>query len=377
MKFEIRKKVFIKNLEKVLKIANNKNSLPTLTGILFNVENNKISLIGSNGNTSIKVLIEEKESLLKIHSKGKFLINGRYLTTILKKIDEPKILIESTEDKFLNIKTELFNSELSIMDYSEYPNIDFECDEEKSFKINSKILAKNINDTIFTINENDRRTILTGINIKKIKNKLYFTATDSYRLAYKSIEIENKINDFNKTIPFLFANVISKIIIDENINEDIKLYFNEQFILVKIKNNIIKSKTIFGNFPDARKIIPNDFKTNTVIETRTLKKIIDRVTSISQSNLDENLVKIKIKKNKILFSSSISEIVNCEEILNNFEFIGNNQEITINGKYFFDAIKIFNENKIKINFIDEIKPIVINPLNNNDFIQLILPVRMY
>ena len=54
-----------------------------------------------------------------------------------------------------------------------------------------------------------------------------------------------------------------------------------------------------------------------------------------------------------------------------------NIKIAFSSKYMMEAIKVLDCDKIELCFNGEIKPIIINYVDNDDLTQLILPIRTY
>ena len=56
---------------------------------------------------------------------------------------------------------------------------------------------------------------------------------------------------------------------------------------------------------------------------------------------------------------------------------GNEIEIAFNAKYFSDALKCLSDEEIYLNFTSNVSPCVIIPVEGDEFLYLILPVRIY
>ena len=82
------------------------------------------------------------------------------------------------------------------------------------------------------------------------------------------------------------------------------------------------------------------------------------------------------KMEKILFNSS-KLLEELEEILDKSFYKGTPISISFSSKYATDAIRAFNEPKIKILFTGEMKPFIIKDFEKDDVIQLVLPVRTF
>ena len=51
--------------------------------------------------------------------------------------------------------------------------------------------------------------------------------------------------------------------------------------------------------------------------------------------------------------------------------------IAFSSKYMMDALRSFDSDEVKLLFNGEVKPIIVKANDNDDLIQLILPIRTY
>src|SRR5690625_6848993 len=74
----------------------------------------------------------------------------------------------------------------------------------------------------------ETRPILTGVNVKLDNKKLEFTATDSHRLALRTINIEDtEIDSMNVVIPGKSLQELSKILDDTDDEINVSLMNNQ------------------------------------------------------------------------------------------------------------------------------------------------------
>ena len=79
----------------------------------------------------------------------------------------------------------------------------------------------------------------------------------------------------------------------------------------------------------------------------------------------------------MIISSNIPEIGTVEEKIKIEKNNDREIKISFSSKYMMEAIKTFDSEEIELSFNGEIKPIIINYVDNNDLTQLILPIRTY
>ena len=85
MKFTINKNVILEGLNNVIKAVSNKNVIPVLNGIKFDLKNEGLYLTASDSELTIKVFIESKE-IEHIDKTGSIIIQSKYILDIIRKM---------------------------------------------------------------------------------------------------------------------------------------------------------------------------------------------------------------------------------------------------------------------------------------------------
>ena len=136
------------------------------------------------------------------------------------------------------------------------------------------------------------------------------------------------------------------------------------------------TRLINGNYPDTNKLIPDKFELKVKVNLNSFYNAIDRA-SLLTNNEEKNIIKLETKKNKMIISSNIPEIGNVEETLKVEKDNDSEIKIAFSSKYMMEAIKTFDSEEIELSFNGEIKPIILNYIDNDNLTQLILPIRTY
>ena len=82
MKFSIEKNVLLENLNNVVRGISNKNVIPILSGIKFELKNEGLTLTASDSELTIESFIE-KEKIRTIESEGTVIISSKYILEII------------------------------------------------------------------------------------------------------------------------------------------------------------------------------------------------------------------------------------------------------------------------------------------------------
>lgn len=373
MKFQIKQKILLEHLNNVIKGISTKNLIPILNCIKFDLTSEGLYLLSTDNEIAIKSFIPA-DKIENIEINGSILISGRYIYDIVKKFNNEIINIEEIIDSQVLITTKTSSFKLNCNKVNEFPSLDLDF-TNNPINIDKKSFKNTINQTLFAISQQESRPILTGVNFKINNSMMQVTATDSYRLSKKCLNLDNKIeNDVNIIIPGKNLNEINKLISEEEGNIELHLFPNK--IIFKQKNLIIMSRLINGDYPDTNKLIPSTSSIIVKVNLNNFYNAIDRASLLTISE-EKNIINLEIDKNIMIISSNIPEIGNVEEKIEIENKTDNDIKISFSSKFMLDAIKTFNSNDILLSFNSEILPIIITSSEEKDLTQLIVPIRTY
>ncbi len=373
MKLKIKQNILMEHLNYVIKGVSNKNLIPILNCIKFELTNEGLYLTSTDNDIAIKTFIDKKD-IESIDVTGEIVISGRYIFDIIRKLPNTIINIEEVVDSRLYIYTEKSSFYLNCNLVSDFPSIDLS-DHKSPIILDQKVLKMIYNQTSFASSTQETRPILTGINFKITEDKMECTATDSYRLAKKEILLNTKVEeDINVTIPTKNLGELVKMFI----NDEDKVYlhiFNNK-IIFKFNNIIMLSSLINGTYPDTSKLIPNQFKIMIQTNLNDIYNAIDRA-SLLTNETEKNTIRFESYKDEVIISSNIPEIGNVEEKISIKKQDEHDIKISFSSKYMMDALKTLESEEVHLLFNSEITPIIIKGSSNDQLTQLILPIKTY
>jgi DNA polymerase-3 subunit beta len=374
MKFSINKEILLEGLNNVSKALSSKTLIPVLNGIKFVLKKEGLYLIGSDSDITIQTFIEKDKYINSVEKEGSIILQGRYIVEIIRKLPNEIINIEVIDGLKTLISTKNTEFNLNGIDPNEYPNIKFE-ESKEPILLNKRIFKNIIMQTSFSISTQETRPLLTGVNFKINKDTMECIATDSYRLSKKVVKLDKKYNDpINIIVPGKNLMELFKIIDDEDNNIEIHIFNNK--ILFKLDNILFQTRLLNGTYPDTSKLIPEEYLIEIMCNTEEFYNVIDRA-SLLMNDRDKNIVKLETKKKIIVISSNAPEIGRVEERLDVNKKGDDDIKISFSARYMMEAIKSFKSEQIRILLNGEIKPIIIKALDDDNLIQLILPIKTY
>lgn len=365
MKIKVNQNELYKAVNIVQKAVSSRNTLPILAGIMIEASEDRLILTATDLELGIKTHIE-----CEIIEKGSIVVHARLLGDFVRKLPSNSIVnIETTQNNSIEIKC--LNSDFNILGNStlEYPNDSFE-NEGISFNLKSDSLRNMIKYTYFASAQDNIKPIFTGCLIE-IKDKICtFVALDGFRMAVKK-ENSDLDTDISAIVPSKALVEILRIL-EEN-DDDIKIILSNSHISFEIENTTIISNLLEGKFIDYKSIIKENYVSVIKIDNNKFKNSIERASLLARDDKN-NLIILDINDVNMQINSA-SEYGNAEENID-IEKKGENIKIGFNSKYVLDVLKVIETEYININFMGKNNPCFIKEENNENYIYMVLPVRI-
>jgi DNA polymerase-3 subunit beta len=363
-------------LEKALSVANkiipSKTPLNVLEGVKMETNDNQLILTTTDLENEFKAFIN-----CEVFSEGSVIIPSKELFKIVSKIDYPEIQLELEENKLI-INSLGFKAELTTISEGEYPELEFG-DFEDSIVLNSEDFENAINYVVYASSyPEDSNPVFAGILFEIEDNKINFVATDGSQLAFYSLNYKGsktKEANYKLIVPVKSLNAVIK-----ELNQEVSIGFNQNSISFSYDTEygkiVINSKLIEGNFPEYKEVIPSKFKTSFNVSKKPFLNAIKRVSLLSKSKELSGVIIFDISKNKLVIESIESEIGKAKEELVISNFKGESLNIAFNSKFLEDMLNKIKEDELKLSFIDSDSPLKCELENKEEFLYLLMPVRI-
>ncbi len=372
MKISVDRKFFSEQLGLVSKAISPQTTIPALTGIYLQVQPDRMILTGSDSDMSIQSTILPGElNQLVIEEPGEIIVEARYLNEIMKNMDCVTVVLETQDATQLTILTD--NGKYTLNGYVEdqYPPVDFSR-PTAGFTMDTEQLKKAVDQTRFACSDKDPRPVLGGVHFLADGETLRCSATDSYRLADKTMNFASD-NPFDITIPARTLTEITRL--PQNDLEKLEVYADRKRVQFIYDKTIIQSKLLEGAFPDVSRIIPSRFKAQLVINKEALRRAVDRVSFIR--NEKQFVIKMSLSPEEVRLITTSQEIGESTEKLTGHTYTGEPLELTINGTYLSQAIRALDGENIVLRFSGNLSPLLITAQDDEQTRMVLVPIRSH
>jgi DNA polymerase III sliding clamp (beta) subunit (PCNA family) len=231
MKFIVNSTALLRELQKLNGVISSNNTLPILDNFLFNINNNKMSIVASDLETTMMSSIS-----VEADEDGKITIPARILNDTLKTFsNQPLTFVVDSITFGIEMSSELGNYKLAGQNADEFPKMPT-LQASSSTTIKGDVLANAINKTLFASGNDELRPVMSGVFCELSSEQTTFVATDAHKLVrhtrFKVAGSELQITSEDLD----FANKAEERLSCQYEGEDMEIGFNSKFVIDMLNN---------------------------------------------------------------------------------------------------------------------------------------------
>ena len=322
------------------------------------------------------IIIRKTTDRLTVIEDGYALIPAKTILAFLKLMDGDVTL--TVDDKLkCTVKCGGKKSTITCLDAEDYVADFTFLRDEKTVKMNGVDFERIVLSTAHCVSTDQGRLILTGINFAfdAIRGVCEGTAISGFTLAQLKVKAETN-DSFNVTIPATTAKLIAKCISGK---AGVSFRFSNGLMIVDAYDITIQAPLLSGQYMDVPKFIMRSGKMSVKANAQDMLEAV-RMALIAAQGADKWLIVLNFEKEdtmtvKARCETSASDAdIGCDAW---GEMEDGAKEIAFNGVYLESALKASMEYAEEVSLLmnTTYTLMAITPVGNNDFYQMVLPVR--
>lgn len=360
-----------KDLASALGITNKavgvNNTLPVLNNVLIKAEGKKLYFTATNLEIAISYWIEAD-----IKNEGEITIPSKLLTNYVNYLKDDRVDFSVEEGDSILIKTSDSKTKVKGISANEFPSIPT-VEKEGGFTLTAKELGEAINQVAFAAALNTTRPILTGVYFKVNKDELKMAATDSYRLAEKTLKVSESSGDISCIVPVKTILELGTILASAKDEDKVDIIVSKNQIFISVDKVKITSRLIEGQFPNYEQVIPSTSKTKAYLSISELSLALKRINLFAKEN--NNKVLFKVGKEGVVITTDTTQLgVGEVEIKAKIE--GDENAIALNSQFVLDLLGNIGFKEVVLELGENASPAILRPGNKDDYIHIIMPLKI-
>jgi DNA polymerase-3 subunit beta len=229
----------------------------------------------------------------------------------------------------------------------------------------------------------DARPVLTGVSLEASAGSLTAAATDSYRLAVRTVPWDAGA-ETTALVPRRALDEARRSA--EQLGAEVRIAIEPSQVTFTFGDRRLTSRLIEGKYPDYRQLIPVGFERRLAVDRAELMEVVRRVSVVGESNTTATPVTLHVTSDTVRVTAGSGEVGQAEESLPG-TLEGEPIEIGFNPRYLSDGLDVTVSERVVLEFRDELKPAVLRPAPADDqdgsakeqvadFLYLLMPVRL-
>lgn len=347
-------------------IVERRQTLPILSNMLFQVTGGILNLTATDLEIEVRTF-----GSVDGEGEGEFTLPARKFIDICRALPEHSVLDISVDGARAVIKSGKSKFSLGILPASDYPNIEFIA-PDFSLEIEEATLKHLIENTAFSMAQQDVRYYLNGLLIEFDRGLIKAVATDGHRLALSEKSIEDA--DLSKKqylIPRKAVVELARML--DYTDKLVRIEFSQNLARFNVNETTFITKLIDGRFPDYNKVVPKICDKKAIIERHYLKDALGRASILSSEKYKG--IRLSFERNVLLIQAHNPEQEEAEEQID-VEYSEEPLTIGFNAGYLLDILNSISTDTVIIELANSNSSALVKNPQDEGSLYVLMPMRM-
>jgi len=370
MKFRVDRQEFTEAIAWATRVAGSRAALPALTGVLLEAGEGRLVCRATDLEVSAEISVPAT-----VDRPGRTLLAARFLAQLVARFPDAPVDIEDDGDR---VRITCGRAKFSVRrlqadDFPAMPRID---DQASRGTIKADAIARLVGQVgrAAAVGD-DARAVLTGVNLEARDGRLVAAATDTYRLAARSLAFEDAIEG-DAIVPVRALQEVARAAGEVGGNVTIVLGAGQVSFL--LGDRTLTSRLIEGPFPNYRSLLPETSEVTVLVERAALTEALQRVAVVASAQTNTPVL-LSFSTDGVEIQASNQEAGDASEQLA-AKVEGGELEIAFNPAYLLAGLEATGTEIVRFELRDGLRAAVIKPHGPagevDDLTYLLMPMRV-
>ncbi|RMG84932.1 MAG: DNA polymerase III subunit beta [Bacteroidetes bacterium] len=369
MKFSVSSSELLKQLQVAGGAIGSNPVLPILEDFLFKIENNNLTILATDLETSIITQVEVMSD-----SDGMVAVPAKILLDTLKALPEQPITLAVDEENFsVQITSAYGKYKLAGENGADFPEIPTP-EGVDSITVPAPTLSNAILKTLFATSNDELRPAMTGVYFQVDFTKLTVVATDAHKLVkYAFSDVVSEVSTsfiVPKKALTLLKNALPS-------GGEVTLAFNQANAFFTFDNTTLVCRLIDARYPDYNAVIPTDNPNLLTLPRVDFQNSLKRIAIYA--NKTTNQVILNIAENSLTISAQDLDFSNeaTEQLTCTYE--GEPLTIGFNARFLAEMLGVLESEDVKMELSTPSRAGILLPAEETEgeeILMLVMPVML-
>ncbi len=363
MKFRCERDVLAEALGAAGRAATNRTgTLPVLAGVKLHVAGDMLTITGTDLELTIRLTIE-----VGGERDGAAVVPARLVADIVKALPAGAVEMELVDEE-LSISAGRSQFSVRPLALDDYPTTAEPSGE--GVTLPAGVMSEALRQVVRAASTDDARAVLTGVLLAAEDDGLRMVATDSYRLAVRDLPESSVLGSGQKVIiPGRALGELSRVIGDV---EDLTVRLGDREATFESGTTRVSTRLIEGDFPNYRNLLPSSYPNLLTVGKASILEAIRRVKILAQ---DSTPVRLTLGGSTVQLTAITQDVGNATEEIDAV-YEGTEMTVAFNPDYLSSGIEAIDSDDVTLATMDPLKPAVLRGVGHDEYLYLLMPVRV-
>ncbi len=364
MRFQCSTQELLEGVSLASRFVQRQANLPVLSSILLAAEGSAVVLRATNLECGVEVVVPAKVS-----EGGVVAVPGAIFASFLGNA-RGKTTAASSSGGTLVVETERAKTSIKTIPHDDFPTLP-KVSAEQSFTCKAGDLSKAFKSVAHCAAASAIKPELQSVYLSGEAGKLTMVATDSFRLAEKTIPLRSKGGVPPLLLPAKNASELMRIL--ESASGDVEVYYNNNQLSTHIEGTYYTSRLLDGSFPNYRQIIPKQFAAEAVVLREDFSHALKSLAVFSDK-FSQISFAVDPKARAVTLASRNAD-VGEETYTLPATVSGEPAALTFNGRYLSDGLTSLSSESVRLHITGAGKPMLIKDAADDSYLYLAMPMN--
>jgi DNA polymerase III subunit beta len=370
MKLSLSSAELLTQMQMVTRVASTRSVIQALSGVM-------VSAPGDSSDSS-ELLATDTEIGLRVplHAEvarpGSVVLPARLLLDVVRALPSDSLTLElrdAEQDVELVCGSATFH--LRTLRAEDFPTLPASMPEGR-VELPAAAFVNTISCVARAASRDETRPVLTGILMSASGQELRMVATDSYRLSVKETALDAHLDgSLEANVP---ARALQELVrISQQLATDsIAVSVVQNQAIFELGDAVLSSRLIDGQFPNYRQLLPESVEHELRLATAELLDVVRRISLLAQKNVP---LRLGFREGELTVSAQTPDVGEASETIP-VPFHGDSFEIGFNPEFLRDGLESVEADELVLKLISPLRPGMLETPDSDDFLYLIMPIRL-
>lgn len=343
------------------KTAPQRPPAPILTGVKITSHDGHVTAETYDYTTHTKARLTPETS-----TNGTVIVSGRLLAEIIRSLPKKTAQFRASDGK-LEVRCGASKFTLNTMQSDEYPTPPTA--GEPIGCVNAEAFFEAVNRAVLVASKDDTLPLLAAVRFEFTDTTASLLATDRYRLTVSETPWDGRPGEF--LVPARTLHDVSRAL-----TGDMTIHSNGSIVTFEDHTRSVSVSLTEGEFPPARRLIPEATPITAVVNVKALTDVVKRVAIVAERGTP---IALAFEDDEVTVTAGQGDDANATEVLQlESRLVGDPIRTAFNPQFLLDALESQPASTVQVGFTHPAKPVLFTPGEgfSGTYTYLLVPIRI-